>query len=89
MNVTVGRVKRKPDVGDVIEYDNTSRKKSRKHGFYMLCESNQDGYFVMSLTGQKGRMTFYGSIESLLANQSNIINIYPKEDWELGLNKIA
>ncbi len=53
MNVTVGRVTRKPDVGDVIEYDNTSRKKARKHGFYMLCESNQDGYFVMSLTGQK------------------------------------
>lgn len=87
MNITVGRVnqERKIEVGDIIKYSETTR---RSHSFYMICYARCSGYFVMSLTGEKSRMRFYGSIDELLDSQSNIEKIYSKSEWEMNLLKI-
>ncbi|HFK1435060.1 TPA: hypothetical protein ACGXNJ_005214 [Bacillus cereus] len=86
MNIVITKAsKRKVNVGDIIKYEETSR---RTHGFYMICHSEQEGYFVMSLTGEKGKLRFYNTMDCLLNHQSNIEKIYSKEEWELQLSKL-
>lgn len=86
MNVVVdGQTKRKVVAGDVIEYEHTSH---RNHGFYMICESKMDGFFIISLTGQKSKLKFYDSAEELLEVQRGIARIYPKKEWEMRLTKL-
>ncbi|PEF30348.1 hypothetical protein CON39_11795 [Bacillus thuringiensis] len=87
MNITVWKTSKqlKVEVGDIIKYEETSR---RSHSFYMICYARCSGYFVMSLTGEKSRMRFYGSIDKLLNSQSNIEKIYSKKEWEMRLEQI-
>jgi hypothetical protein len=87
MNLTVQESKFElPYVGDIIEYEESSR---RKHPFYMVCKSEKDGFFIISLTGSKHSMKYYSSIEFLMRMQTGVKRIYRKSEWELKLSKLS
>lgn len=86
MNVTIsGRDKNSIKVGDIIEYESSSH---RPHPFYMVCQSEAEGFFVMSLTGTKGRMKYYSSLKYLRACLRGVKEIYSQQEWQLKLDKI-
>ena len=86
MSVSGNReVKRK--AGDIIEFDQSSHT-HRDHSFYMICESQVDGFFIMSLTGKKSRIKYYDTIEALIHFQNNIKKIYSKSEWMLDLQEV-
>ncbi|MGP0689766.1 hypothetical protein ACW5UC_24790 [Priestia aryabhattai] len=86
MNVTIsGKDKHSIKVGDIIEYESSSH---RTHPFYMVCESEKDGFFVMSLTGTKGRMKYYSSLKYLQFNLKGVKEVYSQKEWQLKLDKI-
>jgi len=71
-------------VGDIIEYEKSSH---RPHPFYMVCESEADGFFVMSLTGKKGQMKFYSSLRYLQACLRGVKEIYSSKEWQLKIDR--
>jgi hypothetical protein len=71
-------------VGDILEYEKSSH---RPHPFYMVCESEAEGFFVMSLTGKKGRMKFYNSLRYLQASLRGVKEIYSSKEWQLKIDK--
>ncbi|PGO60611.1 hypothetical protein [Priestia megaterium] len=79
---------RKIEVGDIIEFEHTKSRRGREHGFYMISHSEHEGYFLISLTGQKTRLKFYNSLTQLLNNQNEFKNIYSKHDWKINLTHV-
>lgn len=86
MNLIIeGKTERNPRVGDIIEFD----RGSGGHSHYLLCESSEDGYFIMNISGEKSRIKYYSSIRELIKRQSNITNIYSTSQYELALKMIT
>lgn len=77
----------KLQTGDIFEYGATKGKPQREHNFYMVCESESEGYFLMSLTGKKYRLKFYDTLSSLIQNQENIIKVYSKKEYAIRIVK--
>ncbi|MEX0595126.1 MAG: hypothetical protein WD512_01410, partial [Candidatus Paceibacterota bacterium] len=64
MNVVVGKKERQLAVGDVVQFTHNG---SEGHcGYYLVCESRFDGYFIMNLSGIKSKVKYYKKIENLL-----------------------
>ncbi|MEK4907463.1 hypothetical protein [Niallia sp. FSL M8-0099] len=85
MNVVVKNENSSLQAGDVIEYN---KAVNRKHPFYMICHSEKEGWFVMSLTGTKGRMKFYPSVIELINHQKDIKKVYSKQEWNVVISKL-
>ncbi|MFS0657486.1 hypothetical protein AB1L07_02510 [Niallia alba] len=85
MNVVVENGNKSLQAGDVIEYNKLA---NRKHLFYMICQSEKEGWFVMSLTGTKGRMKFYTSVVDLMNHQKDIKKVYSQKEWNVVISKL-
>ncbi|MED3976135.1 hypothetical protein P4639_22315 [Priestia megaterium] len=83
MNLSVAsKEEYKIQVGDIIEYEQSSH---RSHPYYMVCRSEEEGYFVMSLTGTKGKLRYYKSLMLLQHRLRGVSKIYSKDEWQLKL----
>ena len=73
------------DVGDIIELDH--KGSSNESNFYLICNCNSEGYFIMNFSGKKsGRIKFYPTLKLLLDwHSDSIIKIYSKKEWEMGV----
>jgi hypothetical protein len=78
------------NVGDIIEYSGEGRRDgNREHPFYLVSHAKNEGFFVISLTGKKDKIRFYGTIGGLMAHQKNIVKIYSQKEWTLKIAKIG
>lgn len=83
--VIEGMKSREPQVGDIIQYENTTH---REHPFYIICSCQDLGFFVMSLTGKKTKMRSYSTIRGLMSIQKDVKKVYSREEWQLKLAAI-
>lgn len=89
MNVQVEEKKFKVEAGDIIEYSGEGRRDgNREHPYYLVSYSKCSGFFLISLTGKKDKIRFYGTIGGLMAHQKNIVKVYSQKEWALKIARI-
>ncbi|MET3505486.1 hypothetical protein [Halalkalibacter oceani] len=85
MNVTVDNSKlNNIKVGDIIQFGSGGH---REHNFYMVCHSQLEGYFMLSLTGKKTQLRFYETMEDMLKRRNNIIEVFSQKDYVVKISK--
>lgn len=74
-------------VGDILQFKHSGS--AGQHGFYLVCKSEDKGFFIMNLSGKKSKITYYQLISSILnTHEDNIEAIYPASEFQIKLERI-
>lgn len=75
-------------VGDILQFNHSGS--AGEHGFYLVCRDEEEGFFIMNLSGKKRRITYYSTLSNLMnMHRDKIKEVFPADKFQITLTKVG